>query len=135
MKPGLLFPSGEKESEELFQTADLTRDLRLIPVFKTMSQGDPVIYQSVSSALLSPLTDAAKIQYRQAIMNDVLDNPSAASELYLLTKEALQEQNAYSLQFGPTQSVSEQFQRGKTRMRLLLNALRALAAPLPAAGR
>lgn len=69
--------------------ATLRADLRLDRILDKMAGDDPVILASVTGALLSPLSHADEIHYRQAVLRDCLNNEKAVRELYELAQAAL----------------------------------------------
>lgn len=69
---------------------DLTQDLELEVIFEAMAQGDKFLREVARKALLSGLTDADSVLYRQAILKDCLKSPKVVRGLYQNTVEALQ---------------------------------------------
>jgi DNA mismatch repair ATPase MutS len=91
MKAFLMHPDRDfdVESSPLPNEASLVQDLELKALWRAMAAGDEFIFKVVSRALLMSLRDPDDILYRQQILTDCLENPSAVRELYELAGEAL----------------------------------------------
>lgn len=70
--------------------AGLTQDLELETLLMVMAGGDRFLFDTAKRALLLSLRDPDEIVYRQGVMQDCLDNPWLARELYALAGEALE---------------------------------------------
>ena len=71
----------------------LTADLALNTLFNAMSRGDKLLFEVAQKTILSGMrNDLETIQYRQAILQDCLNNPDVLRELYALACEATEKQ-------------------------------------------
>ena len=71
---------------------DLIADLELEVLFTAMAGGDPFLFEVAKCAVLSTLTDAGSIAYRQTMLKDCIANPALIRELYTLAVDALDAQ-------------------------------------------
>ncbi|MGO9821157.1 MAG: MutS-related protein [Solirubrobacteraceae bacterium] len=71
---------------------DLIADLELEVLFSAMAAGDGFLFEVAKCALLSTLTDADAIAYRQTMLKDCIANPGLVRELYSLAVDALDAQ-------------------------------------------
>ncbi len=79
------------DTNSLINEKDLTQDLGLNLLFKTMAGGDKFLLDVCKKTLLSFLkTDVKTVNYRQEILKDCLDNTEIVRKLYSLTIEAAQ---------------------------------------------
>ncbi|MHB8588465.1 MAG: MutS-related protein [Candidatus Dormibacteraceae bacterium] len=79
---------------------DLTQDLELNRLFAAMAGGDQFLFQVAGKAILSSLTDAEEIVYRQQILTDCLEHADVVRQMYQIAVEAIQaEKKVYSF-FG-----------------------------------
>ena len=105
MKAYLMHPDQDfSTSRELGNADDLRRDLELDTLLNTMAQGDEFLLKVATTGLLSPLTDAAEIKYRQAVLKDGLNHPDTLRGLYALALDAVQgerKQWGFHLQQSP----------------------------------
>ncbi|HEY7261632.1 MAG TPA: hypothetical protein VH589_09140 [Trebonia sp.] len=69
--------------------AVLTQDLELETLWKAMAAGDEFLFETAKQAVLSCLTDADAIVYRQQVLADCLGHPDVIRQLYELAVEAL----------------------------------------------
>jgi hypothetical protein len=69
--------------------AVLTQDLELETLWKAMAAGDEFLFETAKRAVLSSLTDADAIVYRQQVLADCLGHPDVIRQLYELAVEAL----------------------------------------------
>jgi DNA mismatch repair ATPase MutS len=69
---------------------DVTRDLVLNTLFKTMAQGDEFLFQVARQVVLSSLDDIATIAYRQEILSDCLKHPAVIRQIYQIPLEYLE---------------------------------------------
>jgi len=68
---------------------DLTQDLGLDILFKTMSGGDEFLYEVAKVALLSSVTDIDTIRYRQYVFSDCLKNTQIIKNIYQIATDAI----------------------------------------------
>ncbi|MDR0917303.1 MAG: hypothetical protein LBN02_09000 [Oscillospiraceae bacterium] len=76
----------------LFGKEILSADLELPRIIDTMAGRDDVIKKACETALFTPLTDMAELQYRQAIIADARRNPEAIRALYGIVVDTLSHQ-------------------------------------------
>jgi len=68
---------------------DLTQDLGLDILFKTMSVGDEFLYEVAKVAFLSSVTDIDTIRYRQHVFSDCLKNAQILKNIYQIATDAI----------------------------------------------
>ena len=68
----------------------LTQDLELNVLFNAMAQGDKVLLEVATKAVLGSMTDRGDVLYRQDILQDCLKNPSIVRDIYGLAVEAIE---------------------------------------------
>lgn len=79
-------PAGWPEGQ-----AALERDLELPVLWNAMAGGDPFVYEVARKVMFTSLsTDPQTIHYRQAVLQDCLENPEEIRQLYALTLEAIE---------------------------------------------
>ena len=90
MQVSLLLPEGAPAPESLpaFMRDTLRGDLKLDLLLDTVAMGDKAVKEAWASALLSPLQDAAIIDYRHEVLRDALAQPEALRAIYALCLEA-----------------------------------------------
>lgn len=77
---------------------DLQRDLDLAPLFSTMAQGDDWIFEVSRRVLLEAVQgDLEIIWYRQAVLQDCLQQPTVVRQLYTLAVEVTEGRRGHSL--------------------------------------
>ncbi len=104
------------------EASELIQDLGLTPLLDAMSGGDRLLSEVTRAALLTGLADPEAIQYRQQVLNDCLDHPELARELYEIAVEALAAQRRV-FTFG-RQAPSGILRYALRVMRILLGPLR-----------
>jgi len=70
----------------------LTQDLGLDILFNAMAAGDELLFDVARVAVLSSLTDADTILYRQHILSDCLKNAPIVRDMYQIAIEAIGEE-------------------------------------------
>jgi len=70
--------------------AVLTQDLELSTLWNAMAAGDEFLFEVAKRAVLSPLSEADAIIYRQHVLADCLEHPEIVRQLYQLAIEALE---------------------------------------------
>lgn len=75
----------------------LVQDLELDTLFDAMACGDKVIRDVSKKVILSSLTDADTITYRQNILKDCLKKPSIIREIYTLAAAAIESEKHHYL--------------------------------------
>jgi MutS domain V len=70
---------------------DLTKDLELATLLRAMAGGEKFLYQVCRKVLLTCLSDAEAIRYRQRILTDCLAQPDVIREMYGVAAGALQD--------------------------------------------
>ncbi len=73
---------------------NLLRDLELGKIIDAMSQGDKVIYNISTAALLQPLQTEKEIKYRQNVLQDALNNREIVRNIYNICLETEKQKNA-----------------------------------------
>jgi len=68
---------------------DITQDLGLDVVFKTMSSSDKFLYEVANATVLSSVSDIDTIFYRQDVFSDCLKNAEAIKNIYQITTDAI----------------------------------------------
>lgn len=81
---------------------DTVQDLGWDALFDVMADGDKFSRQVAERAVLCSLDDVETIRYRQAVLQDVLDQPDVVQHLYALTTETLEKRRKYHAFFGMT---------------------------------
>jgi DNA mismatch repair ATPase MutS len=91
MKAFLLYQDQDFDLQQPFppQAQALIQDLELNTLFNAMALGDAFIFEVAKKAVLSSLTDLDTIRYRQAILQDCLNNPSIVREIYTIAGDAI----------------------------------------------
>ena len=69
---------------------DLTQDLELDTLFKSMARGDKFLYEVAKRVVLTSLTDPDAIVYRQSILTDCIAYPEMAREIYAIAVMSVQ---------------------------------------------
>ncbi len=92
MKVHLMYRERDFDPKVALQpdTDALEQDLELETLYAAMSQGDPFLSDVLRKALLQGLDDPAAITYRQRILLDCIEHPSAVREVYGLAVEAIE---------------------------------------------
>jgi MutS domain V len=70
---------------------DLTQDLELTTLLQAMANGDKFLYRVSRKVLLTSLSDAEAIGYRQRVLADCLAQPDVIREMYGVAAGALQD--------------------------------------------
>ncbi len=130
MKVHLLYPDQDFTPVPLWaeQQADLTQDLGLDVLWSAMAEGDAVVREAVERVMLASLSVAPEVvAYRQAVLQDALQNPPALEALYKLVGEALlSEKKTRHWAFG--RSPGSVLQRALELLGFLLERLHQLRA-------
>ncbi len=92
MKAFLMHEDSDFRVELPANADDLIADLELEVLFTAMAGGDPFLFEVAKCAVLSTLTDAGSILYRQTMLRDCIANPALIRELYTLAVDALDAQ-------------------------------------------
>ena len=92
MKAFLMHEDSDFRVELPANADDLIADLELELLFTAMAGGDPFLFEVAKCAVLSTLTDAGSILYRQTMLRDCIANPALIRELYTLAVDALDAQ-------------------------------------------
>ena len=90
MKVHLLLPDGWIPPAEIpaMSRDALRRDLDLKTLAKGIAGRDDVVYETILSAMFSPLRDLDLLRYRHEVLRDVLNHPEEAKRLYRICLEA-----------------------------------------------
>ncbi len=72
------------------QGAALTEDLELDTLFHAMAGGDPFLFEMAKQAVFSGSGDLDTIRYRQAVLQDCLNNPAVIRDLYQILLEVIE---------------------------------------------
>ncbi|WP_416413874.1 MutS-related protein [Pantoea sp. App145] len=130
MKTYLMYPDAEFIIDNEFYEGYtlLMKDLELQVLFDAMSDGDDFLEAVVKKAFSSPMTEVQEIEYRQAVLKDVIENQETVENMYetvvnciMMEKEKLH----YGL-FGHYPSAV--LHQSLTYTRFLLEHLRKLRA-------
>jgi len=90
MKAFLMFRDHNLELQEPPPNErELIQDLELDALFDAMANGDKFVRDVARGAVLSSLTDADAILYRQGVLKDCLENPQVVRDIYNNAVEAL----------------------------------------------
>jgi len=105
----------------------LTADLALNTLFETMAQGDQHIFEVARRVLLCGVSgDLETIRYRQAVLQDCLDHPTAIRALYGIAVEAMEEQKRHYLGSFFTRYPDAVLRHGIDLVSAMLDLLRRL---------
>ncbi|MGH9549575.1 MAG: hypothetical protein ACRD3W_09375, partial [Terriglobales bacterium] len=77
--------------------AALTQDLALNVLTSAMAAGDVFLFDVAKVGLLSSLTDADTILYRQRILSDCLKNAAVVRSIYQIAVEAVETERKHYL--------------------------------------
>lgn len=78
--------------------AALTADLGLNALFQAMGKDDDCIFEVAKRVIFASVAgDLETIQYRQAVLQDCLDQPAVIRRLYAVAVEAMEKQNRHFL--------------------------------------
>lgn len=72
------------------QAPALTQDLELDTLFNAMASGDPFLFDMAKRAVFSGSGDLDTIRYRQAILQDCLNNPAVIRNIYQILLEVIE---------------------------------------------
>jgi len=104
---------------------DLTKDLGLEIVLKTMSLEDEFLYEVAKVALLSSVIDKDNILYRQHVFSDCLKNAGIIKNVYQIASDAVKAERANASGFL-TESPSSLLSQAVGAFEIFLNAFRKL---------
>ncbi len=92
MKVYLLYPDRDFDPSQPLpaNVEDLTRDLSLDTLFRTMARRDEFLFQVARQVMLSNSGDIATIIYRQEILRDCLKYPDVVRQIYQIPLEFLE---------------------------------------------
>jgi DNA mismatch repair ATPase MutS len=92
MKAFLLYPGQDfdLQGHQPANAQTLIQDLELGTLFEAMSLGDEFLFGVAKTAVLSSIGDTATIRYRQAILQDCIDNADLVRTMYALSVETLE---------------------------------------------
>ncbi|MGH9170759.1 MAG: MutS-related protein [Acidimicrobiales bacterium] len=79
--------------------AELTQDLELGILLDAMAGGDEYLYAAAGQTLLTSLTDAEAIAYRQAILQDCIAQPAVVRQIYAIAVEAASAERSVAFSF------------------------------------
>jgi DNA mismatch repair ATPase MutS len=129
MKAFLLYPGRDFDLQgQLPANAQtLIQDLELGTLFESMSLGDEFLFEVCRMAVLSSIGDVGTIRYRQAILQDCIDNADLIRSMYALSLEALERERRefFSLFRGSPSTV---LYRSRGVLEMLLSMLAKLKA-------
>jgi len=95
---------------------DVTRDLALNTLFKTMAQGDAFLLEAARQVVLSSLDDIGTIAYRQEILSDCLKHPAMIRQIYHIPMEYLERKRRQWLWISPHHSSPNSILSGARRL-------------------
>ena len=130
MRVHLLFPDRDAPRTGALPpgAGDLIADLDLAPILAAMVPGKQ-LDKLCPAVLLNPLTDPEPIRWRQAVLADVLADPSGMRQLFDLAGRALESQRGSWLWSGRTaDSALARAVHGLAELLPLLSELAGLAA-------
>lgn len=92
MRPRLLLPDADLalDAPASHEGRGLIKDLALAPLLRAMGGGNATVARVAERVLLDPLTDAAAIEHRQAVLRTCLTQPRLVRDLYDLTERTLE---------------------------------------------
>ena len=82
------------ELQQINCLSNLVSDLELEQIISPMSQGDKLISNISRAAFLQPLQTVEEVKYRQALLQDALENPETVRRIYNICLETEKEKNA-----------------------------------------
>jgi hypothetical protein len=128
MKVRLMFADrdADRERPPPPHADDLVRDLGADAVLQAMGGGDRLLDRISRTELLDGLADPDAVGYRQAVLRDLLTDPTLASELYRLAGDALATKQQVRFGWLPNASPTAVLSRGVRLMQLLVEHLRRL---------
>ncbi len=91
MKAFLMYKDSDFDVQKQLPSNEqiLTQDLELPTLFSAMAGEDKFIYEVVKKAVLSSMQDVPAILYRQAILNDCVNNSAIVRQLYNIAVESI----------------------------------------------
>lgn len=107
---------------------DITQDLGLDIVFKTMSSGDEFLYEVVKVAVLSSVTDIDIIQYRQCVFSDCLKNVQIIKNIYQIATDTIMAERTSSSWIFTSSSPSSILYESVNVLEMFVGKLRKLRA-------
>jgi hypothetical protein len=106
---------------------DLRQDLGLEHIVAAAARGDQFLWDVTDQALLHPLTDPARVLYRQHALSDCLWHPQMLRDLYAVTVEAVNAERAvHRAWFLSTDRPDTRLSRAVSVLDLLVDFLRRL---------
>lgn len=92
MKAFLMYQDHDFDLQQklLEHERELSQDLELMTLFKSMADGDKFLFEVAKKALFSRLDDLDTIIYRQNILRDCLKNPAVIREIYNISVELIE---------------------------------------------
>lgn len=115
------------EQDTPWNGSDLIQDLQLDPVLRAMADGDEFLYKVGQSALLSSIgSDPDVILYRQAVLNDCLNNNPVVKRLYKLAVGVIGEKRVSHWSAGLTHSSWSLLSRSVETLQVFLGTLSTL---------
>ena len=106
---------------------DLIQDLELTTLLEAMARGDDFIYQVSAQVMLTSLTDAEAIRYRQRVLADCIAEPAVIRAMYAVAVGALQDKRKIWGYFA-TQLPSSILSAAVRQLEVLISRLRELRA-------
>jgi DNA mismatch repair ATPase MutS len=91
MKTSLLYRDRDFDLQQPLPPNEqaLTQDLELDTLFNAMALGDKFLLEVAKKAMLSSVNDLETIRYRQAILQDCLNNAALVREIYAIAVDTL----------------------------------------------
>lgn len=88
----LLYPDRDFNPQEKLppQTEDLIQDLEFNTILNAMAKGDKFLFNVAKQTIFTSLTDPQEIRYRQAILQDCLNNESVVRDLYQIPIKSIE---------------------------------------------
>ena len=114
------------ERDERVGEQDLIQDLELDTVWDAMALGDAVVHASARTAILSGLTTAEEITYRQAVLTDCLQQPAVVRDIYALAVQAIAAEKKIYRSFYFSNRGEGLLRRSITALEMFLPILRQL---------
>lgn len=92
MKVNLLYKNKDFDPKQPFpkNVEDLSQDLELNTLFKSMANGDDFLFDTSRNVFLNSLMDQEEIRYRQDVLKDCLKNQEVVRDIYRLTIESIE---------------------------------------------
>lgn len=106
----------------------LLQDLGLNVLFEAMAHGDDYVLEIAKKTLLTNLTDADTILYRQDVLKDCLKNPSIIRDIYKIAIESIESKKGHYYDIFSVKYPSSILYSAVKLMEVLVDKLKRLKA-------